>query len=49
MQLLVEIARCLGGTPRSHVGIDRLLPIADAGEDVRRHVQGMGRVGAILA
>ena len=49
MQLIVEVLGLLRDTLRDFdVGGDRLLPIADAREDVRRHVLGMGRRGRDL-
>ncbi len=36
------------GALRGDVGVDQFLPIADAGKNVRRHVQGMGRRGRDL-
>ena len=48
MQLVVEIGGFLGDTLRDHVGVDQLLPIADAREDMRRHVLRMGGAGRDL-
>lgn len=33
----------LGGVGRSQIGVNRLLPVAQPCEDMRRHVQRMGR------
>ena len=38
MQLIVEIGRVLRDTLRDLVGVYRLLPVADAREDMRRHM-----------
>ena len=41
MQLLVEFLAVFSGLGRCRVGFDRLLPVTDACEDVRWHVQCM--------
>jgi len=41
MQLFVRLLGFLCDTQRHCVGVDRLLPVPDACEDVRRHVLGV--------
>ncbi len=48
MQLVVKIRGFLRDTSRFDVGINRLLPVADAGENVRRHVLRVRRTGGHL-
>ena len=48
MQLVVEIRGFLGHAPRFGVGSNRILPVADAGENVRRHVLRVCRRGRHL-
>ena len=48
MQLIVEIGGFLRDTLRHDVGINRLLPIADAREDMRRHMLRMRGAGRDL-
>ena len=48
VQLVVEILGLLCGARSLDVRCDRFIPIADAREDVRRHVLGMGGGGRDL-
>ena len=45
MQLVVRLVAGLRGARRLGVGDDRLLPVADAGKNMRRHVLACGAAG----
>jgi len=48
VQLIGALSICRRDARGFDIGGNRVLPVADAGEDVRRHVQSMRRAGGDL-